>query len=340
METIVTDIPEEKELMFITAKSTGEEYGELNKTAKVDLDNGDTNDFEIRLPKSEWDRESIGYKGRVYIPGTEYGGIVKNIESISESNEVVFSGPTWRGMLEYKVVEPPLGEEHLILSGELNETLKTLIGDRFEDLFAVSTENTGVQVQNWSVDRYVTLYDAIMKLLDQYGYRLDIKYIQPEGLEYGYVQIGAKEKKILNEEYDQECSINLDIEDYRAGVNHLVCAGEGENQDRTILHLYVQEDGTIGDEQYYYGLDEVAAVYIFTSADANQLRQDGTKRLKDLQNYKKCQMTIEDVDLEIGDIVAGYDEVTDTTVMKPIKKKILKINDGQLTIDYEVKGDD
>ena len=154
------------------------------------------------------------------------------------------------------------------------------------------------------------------------------------------MQIGAKEKKILNEEYDQECSINLDIEDYRAGVNHLVCAGEGENQDRTILHLYVQEDGTIGDEQYYYGLDEVAAVYIFTSADANQLRQDGTKRLKDLQNYKKCQMTIEDVDLEIGDIVAGYDEVTDTTVMKPNKKKILKINDGQLTIDYEVKGDD
>ncbi len=340
MEMIVTDIPEEKELMFITAKSTGEEYGELNKTAKVDLDNGDTNDFEIRLPKSEWDRESIGYKERVYIPGTEYGGIVKNIESISESNEVVFSGQTWRGMLEYKVVEPPLGEEHLILSGELNETLKTLIGDRFEDLFAVSTENTGVQVQNWSVDRYVTLYDAIMKLLDQYGYRLDIKYIQPEGLEYGYVQIGAKEKKILNEEYDQECSINLDIEDYRAGVNHLVCAGEGENQDRTILHLYVQEDGTIGDEQYYYGLDEVEAVYIFTSADANQLRQDGTKRLKDLQNYKKCQMTIEDADLEIGDIVAGYDEVTDTTVMKPIKKKILKINDGQLTIDYEVKGDD
>ena len=110
MEMIVTDIPEEKELMFITAKSTGEECGELNKTAKVDLDNGDTNDFEIRLPKSEWDRESIGNKGRVYIPGTEYGGIVKNIESISESNEVVFSGPTWRGMLEYKVVEPPLGE--------------------------------------------------------------------------------------------------------------------------------------------------------------------------------------------------------------------------------------
>ena len=154
------------------------------------------------------------------------------------------------------------------------------------------------------------------------------------------LEITRKEKKILNEEYDQECSINLDIEDYRAGVNHLVCAGEGENQDRTILHLYVQEDGTIGDEQYYYGLDEVAAVYIFTSADANQLRQDGMKRLKDLQNYKKCQMTIEDADLEIGDIVAGYDEVTDTTVMKPIKKKILKINDGQLTIDYEVKGDD
>ena len=80
--------------------------------------------------------------------------------------------------------------------------------------------------------------------------------------------------------------------------------------------------------------------YIFTSADANQLRQDGTKRLKDLQNYKKMSNDDRRCRLEIGDIVAGYDEVTDTTVMKPIKKKILKINDGQLTIDYEVKGDD
>lgn len=64
MEMIVTDIPEKEELRFITAKQTGEENGELNETAKVDLDTGDTNDFEIRLPKSEWDRESIGYKGR------------------------------------------------------------------------------------------------------------------------------------------------------------------------------------------------------------------------------------------------------------------------------------
>ena len=49
MEMIVTDIPEEKELVFTTTKPTGEENGELNKTAKVDLDNGDTNDFETSI---------------------------------------------------------------------------------------------------------------------------------------------------------------------------------------------------------------------------------------------------------------------------------------------------
>ena len=51
-------------------------------------------------------------------------------------------------------------------------------------------------------------------------------------------------------------------------------------------------------------------------------------------------MTIDDADLEIGDIVAGYDAVTNTQVIKPIIQKILKMQDGNITIDYSVKGDE
>lgn len=245
-------------------------------------------------------------------------------------------------MLKYKIVEPPDGEDHLILSGELNSVIRELIGDRFDSLFFIPEIDTGITVDNWQVDRYVTLYDALEKLLDAYGYKLQISYTQPENLEYGYVSIQAIQiMDYTNQlEYGTSGSVYVDIRDCRNGINHLVCAGEGENQQRTIVHLYVQEDGSIGDVQYYFGVNEKADIYSYTSADTDQLKEEGTKRLKESMNYKKCEMTVDDIDLELGDIVAGYDEITDTQVKKPIIQKILKVQDGETTIDYKVKGDD
>lgn len=327
---------------MIMAKSSGEEQGELSDIAEVDMDVGDTDDFEITIPANEWDRETLGYDCRVFIPDTEYGGIIKDIESVTGEVTVVVRGFTWRGMLRYKVVEPPTGQDHLVLSGELNDIIRVLIGNRFNDLFVVPMIDTKVTVEQWVVDRYVTLYDAIAKLLNNYGYRLKIAYVQPAENDYGYVSVQAVPITNYSEEleYSEEGNVNVDVRECRSGVNHLVCAGEGENQERTVLHLYVQKDGSIGEKQYYSGLNEVAAVYSFTSADEDQLRKDGTERLKELQSYKKCQMTIEGMDLELGDIVAGYDVVTNTQVIQPIVQKILRIQKGTLSIEYKVKGDD
>lgn len=329
-------------LRFITAKPTGEEQGELTDSADVDLDIGDTNDFEINIPVSEYDAERIGYDCKIFIPETEYGGIIEDLESNTSTEEVTLRGRTWRGMLGYKIVEPPAGQNHLILSGELNSIIRTLIGDRFGGLFCIPDVDTGITVKDWQVDRYVTLYDALEKLVSNYDCRLWIQYMQPEGLEYGYVTVQAVPIKDYSEqlEYSQEEAVHVAVRDCRNGVNHLVCVGQGENQDRIVLHLYVQKDGSIGKTQYYTGLDEISAVYDYSSAEAEKLEEDGIKRLKELQNYKKCEMTIDDVDLEIGDIIAGYDAVTGTQVIKPVIKKILKMQDGKITIDYNVKGDE
>ena len=329
-------------LRFIMAKPTGEEQGELTDSADVDLDVGDTNDFEINIPVSEYDTERMGYDCKIFIPGTEYGGIIGDLESNTRTEKVTLRGRTWRGMLEYKVVEPPAGQNHLILSGELNDMIRTLIGDRFSGLFSVPDVDTGIAVKSWQVDRYVTLYNALQKLVSNYDRRLQIQYVQPEGLEYGYVTVQAVPIKDYSEqlEYSQEEGIHVTVRDSRNGVNHLVCVGQGENQDRIVLHLYVQRDGSIGKTQYYTGLDEISAVYDYSSAEADKLEEDGIKRLKELQNYKKSEMTIDDADLEIGDIVAGYDAVTNTQVIKPIIQKILKMQDGNITIDYSVKGDE
>ena len=329
-------------IRFITTKPTGEECGELCDSAEADMDIGNTNDFEVTIAVSDYDTERMGYRCRIFAPGTEYGGIIGDIESISGTRKVALRGRTWRGMLQYKVVEPPAGQDHLVLSGELNTAIRTLIGDRFGDLMVIPEVDTGITIKSWQVDRYVTLYDALQKLVSNYGCRLQIQYAQPEGLEYGYVTVQAVPIVDYSEqlEYSQEEGIYVTVRDCRNGVNHLVCVGEGEKQDRVVLHLYVQKNGTIGKKQYYTGLNEISAVYNYSSAEADKLEEDGTKRLKELQNYKKCEMTIDNADLEIGDIVAGYDAVTNTQVIKPVIQKILKIQNGNITIDYSVKGED
>jgi hypothetical protein len=329
-------------IRFITTKPTGEECGELCDSAEADMDIGNTNDFEVTIAVSDYDTERMGYRCRIFAPGTEYGGIIGDIESISGTRKVALRGRTWRGMLQYKVVEPPAGQDHLVLSGELNTAIRTLIGDRFGDLMVIPEVDTGITIKSWQVDRYVTLYDALQKLVSNYGCRLQIQYAQPEGLEYGYVTVQAVPIVDYSEqlEYSQEEGIYVTVRDCRNGVNHLVCVGEGEKQDRVVLHLYVQKNGTIGKKQYYTGLNEISAVYNYSSAEADKLEEDGTKRLKELQNYKKCEMTIDNADLEIGDIVAGYDAVTNTQVIKPVIQKILKMQNGNITIDYSVKGED
>ena len=329
-------------LKFIVSKSTGEELGYIKEDAEIDLDLGDTNDFEMRMDQNTWKKEWYWYGNRIFIPQTEYGGIIDDLEVITSTREIVLRGLTWRGLLMKKVVEPPEEEDHLTVSGDLNDILRDLIGDRFGGLFSVPDVETGVMVTGWQVDRYVTLYDTIKKLLDSKGHRLQISYVEPEGLEYGYVTIQAVPVTDYSEEleYSREGKVNFGIRDYRGGINHLVCVGEGQSEERAVLHLYVQENGSIGKMQYYVGLDERAAVYEYSSAELEKLEEYGTKRLKDLQNYKSIDVTVDDVDLEIGDVVGGYEEITGTRLQKPVTRKIINMKKGKITIDYEVKGDD
>ena len=132
----------------------------------------------------------------------------------------------------------------------------------------------------------------------------------------------------------------MTIRDYRRGINHLICLGKGELTERLVLHLYVQSDGSIGSEKCYTGIDERTAVYEYSGADdENTLRENGEKRLKDLMDYQELKMTADDVDLEIGDVVAGRDRNTGSYLKKPIIGKILKVNGLSEKVSYSVEGE-
>lgn len=331
-------IHQEFDFKPILAKATGEELTPLR--ASIDIDLADTMDFEFEVPLAE--AEKYQYGQRFFIPKTEFGGLLEDMEVRTKDKVQIWRGRTWRGLLTQKVIEPPPGEDHLTMSGDLNTILRNLIENRFGDLMRVSDEITGISITNWKVDRYATLYEAVIKMLQSKGYRLQIEYIQPDGLEYGYVQLSAQPIRDWSEEieYSQDGKIHFIIRDSRTGINHLICVGKGENQERIVLHLYVQKDGTIEKKPFFTGLTERAAVYEYSNADIYELEKGGIERLTDLKNYKKMSVEVTDMDLELGDIVGGYEIVTGTTIKKPIINKILRIDNKTASIEYRVEGDE
>ena len=152
------------ELKLITADPSGKELAYLDD-AEVDVDIGTDNDFELTISMADYG-ENYAYGNRIFIPDTEYGGLIEDMNVITANDEIKLNGYTWRGLLTQKVVEPPDGAENLILNGELNTVIRELVGDRFGDLFIVEDVNTGVILKNWVVDRYAILHDTIMKFLD------------------------------------------------------------------------------------------------------------------------------------------------------------------------------
>lgn len=331
----------------IIAAADGREISIVDVAKNIDIDvssessndgMGSKNTFELNLNSSFWNEETYAYWNRLFIPDTEYGGLIGVIRSVTSNNTVYVSGQTWRGILNNRVLEPPEGETHLILGGDLHEVLKELIADEFDDIFFVSDSQTGVMVSGWKVERYVSIYQAIVKLLGYFGMKLCIRYVQErKAVELSAVSIIDYSEEL---EYSQDSKVNFDIKDYRVGVNHLICGGAGEGIDRLIIHLYVQEDGSIGSLPFFKGLKKIDGFYDYKNAqDEAELYEAGVKRLKELQNYKSFTMSVDNVDLEIGDIVGGREYVTGMELKQPVVQKILKKDNDGITIQYKLKGE-
>ena len=325
---------------MIVANEKGCELGILKNYKEAEFSIGDENDFVIVQKSQAVNKEFLWYESQVFIPGTEFGGIVKDVTSLTKSKTVKFMGDTWRGMLSKKIISPPLGQDYLTVSGELSEVVRKLLQEHFGTWFVVPGESTGVTV-TYQFNRYVTLLEGLTSLLESVNYKLDIKYIQGAPGEAGYVEVSAVPINNYSEEeeYSQDCNIQMTVRDCQRGINHLICLGKGELKDRLRVDLFVQKDGSIGKVQYYKGFEERTDVYDYSSADAADLEEGGKKRLKELADYKEFDMDIEKADLELGDIVSGRDHITGLHVAKPVIQKILKISNGKERIDYKLKGD-
>lgn len=326
--------------------------------ADTDFEIGTENTFEVKIRRDRW-REDYTYKNVFYIKNTEFGGTIGEINTNTGLDTISLLGYTWRGMLGMKVIRPPSGQDYKIVTGELNKVLATLIVEHYREaplenlddeadirtanFFTVSYDDTGVSVENYQFDRYCTLLDGIEKMLKSVEYRLQIRYKQKDQGRRGIVELSAVPITDYSGqiELSQDSRLNFVFKNKKNGVNHLICLGKGELQDRQVIDLYVQQDGTIGSEPYYSGLNEIAQVYEDTSSETDELQEKGIEKLQELMDSSSFSMDVETlgIDVDIGDIIGGRDYITGLYAKKPIAKKIYRVEGGTVSVEYGVEGE-
>lgn len=305
------------------------------KSHALDLSYGASeNDLEITLGADE---SVLEFGSMLYMEGTEYGGVIDGIKVSTNGKTIVYKGRTWHGILNSKIIEPDSGEDYLIVSGEANVVLSTLI-DRLglSGLFAVVNEPSGINISKYQFHRYCMGYDGLLDMLADSNAKL--KFTWKDRLVY----LSAEPiVDYTNAPIDGDIA-TLAVEQYSKKVNHLICLGKGELASREVIHLYVDQFGRIGDVQYYTGIEEITDKYENTNAESSDaLRSEGVKRLKELRNNDTAEISINEDDAfvyDIGDVVSAYEVTSGIKVATKVTQKIIRINNGVVSTEYKTEG--
>lgn len=293
----------------------------------------DENNFECTVGKND---HCCAFGSYLYIEGTEYGGIVDSIKSANSAKEVIYSGRTWHGILNSKVLQPDSGQAYLTVSGEVNAVIASLIARMgLSDLFEVSAEDSGLTVSSYKMNRYISGYEGILKMLKTVGGKLLFRVQKNCQVLLSVVPV----VDYTQEELDSDL-LDLDVKKTANTVNHLICLGTGELENRTVIHLYADENGNISQTQTFSGTDEYVAVFDYPNAeDETELLNSGIEKLKELMQQDDIAVDVNDVDdpYDIGDIVGASDNVTNIRITVPVTKKIVTIRNGVVTIDIQTE---
>ena len=290
------------------------------------------NDFECKIARDAHCCEE-GYF--LYYENSEYGGMIDDIGVDTDAEEVTYYGRTWHGILNSKILEPDTGEDYLILTGEANAILGVLIERMgLESLFTASKEDSKIMISKYKMNRYISGYDGIRKMLKEFAGKLNCVFRD------GFVELSASfvVDYSKDEQFDTD-QIGFKIKKKGNPLNHVVCLGKGDLAEREVLHVYADANGNICEEQSITGINEVAAVYDYPSAESSEeLKRGGIDKI--ITSWNSDEVNFDFVSdkekYDIGDIVGAIEDVTGVEVSREITKKIVTIQNNVTTISYEV----
>lgn len=267
----------------------------------------------------------------VFIDGTEYGGVVDEVayEAGREaSGTVLCRGRTWHGILAGKRLLPDSGSGYLAVSGKAGEVLASLISRMgLSGLFSAAVDDTAV---SYTFDRFADGYGGLKALAEANGRKVSMR------------RLGGKVELSLPPVVDYADKVDSDLLDFTLTsvhrcVNHLVCAGTGELENRAVVHFYADAAGNVSHTQSLFGVDEICALYDYSNADEAKLEEEGGKKLREYQTRGSVEVDAhEDIDVDVGDIISARDNAHGRTVSATVVKKIVQVSRGVATYRYEV----
>ena len=292
------------------------------------------NDFELVVSGAS----TIDAGAYIYIDGSECGGVVDAMEDqlTAGVSTLTYSGRTWHGVLANKILEPDRGRDYLTVSGTASTVIGSLISRvGLDGVFdAVDSPTAGAQtIKSYRFDRYTDCYTGLRKMCAANGLKLRLAYTS------GQVNIWAEPVAHYGDSIDSDL-IDFDATRTWRKPNHLIGLGKGDLAARTVVHWYADAKGNVSQSQSLKGVDEIAQVYDYSNAETAELNQKTREKLQELQSEGDVKVTVRDdanVVFDVGDTVTARDNLTGITVNATISKKIVKVSNGVLSVDYEAE---
>lgn len=315
------------------------ELGEIESDLDVEVGTSEesTNDFEF-ISNRLFSENTAGF----YVPGTEIGGMIEYTKEKTDEDVATLRGYTWRGLLSQAgPILAPAGDDYMTVSGEANSVIATLLSGVLGDFFAVSTAASGCTITSYQFPLYINYLDGIEGMLETYGYRLKITADKVASNQPIQVKLEAVEAQLVKGTFNTDNGIPMTFETNNMGINHLVCGGAGELQQRMIIDLYIDNNGAVSQTPYYTGYKERIAFFDYPNAESSDdLIAEGTKELLSLASSKKLTLEApEDYELEVGDLIQGLFP-DGTIIQSPIVQKVYKISNGIVSEEYKIKGEE
>lgn len=306
------------------------ERGDLRELLDFELDlafGSDENAFELTCAEGLAPAEGQV----VFVDATEYGGVVDETSydaGRDATGTVTCKGRTWHGVLAGKRLLPDEGSARLSVIGKAGEVLASLIERMgLSGLFSAASDDTEV---SHTFDRFCDGYSGLKALAKANDRKVAMR------------RRGGKVELSLPPVVDYASKVDSDLLDFTLTsvhrcVNHLVCAGTGELEERAVVHFYADSAGNVSHTQSLFGVDEIAALYDYSNADEEKLEEEGKKKLQEYQTQGSVEVEAhDDIDVDVGDVISARDNAHGRTVTATVAKKIVKVSRGVATYSYEV----
>ena len=267
----------------------------------------------------------------VFVDGSEYGGVVDEASyeaGRDASGAVTCCGRTWHGILAGKRLLPDEGSARLSVDGKAGEVLASLI-ERIglSGLFSAAPDNTAV---SFTFDRFCDGYSGLRALAKANGRKVSMRRKD------GKVELSLPPAVDYANKVDSDL-LDFTLTSVHRCVNHLVCAGTGELEERAVVHFYADAAGEVSHTQTLFGVDEIAALYDYSNADEEKLEEEGRKKLQEYQTQGSVEVAAhDDINVDVGDVISARDNAHGRTVTAEVAKKIVKVSRGVATYSYEV----